>query len=109
MAKYLDNTGLAHLIDKIKDGTLKAGKAGTADVALAVDVANLTGGIIDWSHLPKGAIEQMVVVSSEAARLALTYEDVQNGDTVHVQDTTSTPNVDKMYYVVDDTKLAKDG
>lgn len=91
MAKYLNETGLAHLIDKIKDGTLKAG---------AVDASGIDG-IIPIEKLPKGAIERMYIAATDAARLALTKEDVQNGDTVKVTAT------GKMYFIVDDTKLAQ--
>lgn len=98
MAKYLDNNGLAHLIDKIKDGTLKAGAAAHADSASSVPASGVTG-VLPMSAIPKGAVEQLVIVANEAARLALTTDQVQNGDTVKQEDNK------KMYYVVDDTKL----
>jgi hypothetical protein len=54
MAKYLDKTGLAHLIDKIKDGTLKAGAAAAADSASTVPASGVTG-VLPMSAIPKGA------------------------------------------------------
>ena len=51
------------------------------------------------ANIPQGAQVRMVVVADEAARLALTSESVQNGDTVKQADT----NI--MYYVKDETKL----
>lgn len=98
MAKYLDEQGLGHLISKIKSGTLKAGKAGTADVAQKVS-ASAIEGIIPMENLPKGAVEELYVVASEEARLGLSKTQVQNGDTVKVTATS------KMYFVVDESKL----
>ena len=77
---------------------------GSSDIAIpvtSVDASKLTGKI-DISLLPHGALERLVPVKDEAARKALTITDVQNGDTVKVQDT------GLMYFVVDDTKLGTD-
>ena len=98
MAKYLDEQGVAHLISKIKSGTLKAGKAGTADVANKVS-ASAIEGIIPMGNLPKGAVEELYVVASDEVRLGLSKTQVQNGDTVKVTATS------KMYFVVDESKL----
>jgi ribosomal 50S subunit-recycling heat shock protein len=64
----------------------------------SVDVAYLSG-TISIDNLPAGALERVVVVADEAARLALTTDDVQNGDTVKQNDTGT------MYFVKDQTKL----
>ena len=74
---------------------------GSKDVS--INVTSLDGtkitGIIPLSSIPKGAQERLVPVANDTARLALTSEEVQNGDVVKVQDTGI------MYYIVDDTKL----
>ena len=64
----------------------------------SLDASKLTG-TISIDRLPHGALERLVVVSTEADRLALTTTQVQKGDTVKVTAT------EKMYFVVDDTKL----
>ena len=74
---------------------------GSDDIELAVtsiDGSKITG-IIPLSSIPKGAQERFVAVANDAARLALTTDDVQNGDVVKVEDG------GVMYYIVDDTKL----
>lgn len=77
----------------------------TTDIAqLKTDVKNidaswLTTGVISIDRLPHGALERCVVVADDTARLALTTEKVQTGDTVKVTQT------GKMYFVVDDQKL----
>ena len=74
---------------------------GSDNIELAVtsiDGTKITG-VIPLSSIPKGAQERFVPVANDAARLALTTEDVQNGDVVKVEDGGI------MYYIVDDTKL----
>ena len=56
-------------------------------------------GVIPIDLIPKGALERCVVVADEAAKLALTAEEVQLGDTVKVTAT------NKMYFVKDADKL----
>ncbi len=90
--QILDVHGLNLIIQKLKDGTLVVGKAGSVD-------ATQLSGTIPIDKLPKAALERIVIVESEAARLALTQDDVQNGDSVKVTQS------GKMYAVVDDTKL----
>ena len=63
-----------------------------------IDASRLEG-TIPVETLPPAALERVTVVKDDAARLALTKEKVQNGDTVKVSDTK------KMYFVNDDTKL----
>ena len=64
----------------------------------SLDASKLTG-TIDIARLPSGALERLMVVTTDAERLALTISQVQKGDTVKV---TSSGYI---YYVVDDTKL----
>ena len=78
---------------------------GSDDIELAVtsvDGSKITG-VIPLSSIPKGAQERFVPVADDAARLALTTEDVQNGDVVKVEDSGI------MYYIADDAKLGTEG
>ncbi len=90
--QVLDVTGFDLFVSKLKDGTLMVGKAGSVDAAQI-------NGTIPLNKIPAAALERVMVVASDSARLALTSEDVQNGDTVKVTAT------GMMYFVSDDTKL----
>ncbi len=90
--QVLDASGLNQLVKSIKDGTLPAGKA------KSVDAANIEG-VLPLNKVPAAALERLFPVADDDARLALTVDDVQNGDTVKVEAT------GKMYFVKDDTKL----
>ena len=74
---------------------------GTISVAplTSLDASKITSGTIDIARLPKSALERLVVVEDDIARLALTTATVQVGDTVKVIST------GKMYLIKDDTKL----
>lgn len=76
----------------------KAHTHGNADIT-GLDASKLTG-TIDIARLPHGALERCKIVTDDTARFKLTTVDVQTGDTVKVTAT------DKMYFVVDDTKLS---
>jgi putative tail fiber-related protein len=67
-----------------------------------IDAAWITKGTISIDRLPHGALERCAVVATEEARLALTTDQVQTGDTVKVTET------GKMYFVVDDSKLSEE-
>lgn len=56
-------------------------------------------GLLPLSSIPKAALDNMITVSADDDRFALTSDQVQTGDSVYVSDT------DKMYLVIDDTKL----
>lgn len=56
-------------------------------------------GTIDIARLPHGALERCVIVADDIARFALTTAKIQLGDTVKVNKT------QKMYFVIDDSKL----
>lgn len=61
-------------------------------------------GMLPLSIIPPAVIERIVPVRDDAARYVLTTDDAQNGDTVFVIST------EKMYLVIDDTKLdSEDG
>lgn len=104
---FLDSSGLALYTQLLKDGTLKVGRAQDASysqdasVAFFAEHSSATGilGIIPLGNLPHGALERIVKVENKAARLALTSEQVQLGDTVQELDTKL------MYIVVDESKL----
>lgn len=64
----------------------------------SLDASKLTG-TISIDRLPHGALERLIIVATDTDRLALTTSQIQKGDTVKVTAT------QKMYYVVDDTKL----
>ena len=82
----------------ITDAAAKSHKHGNEDIT-DVDASKITSGTIDIARLPKGALERCVIVTDDAARFALTTDSVQIGDTVKVTAT------NKMYFVIDDTKL----
>lgn len=93
--QVLDAHGLDLFVGKLKDGSLVVGKANS------VDSANISG-MIPLNKIPAAALERVVIVADNDALLGLTSDDVQNGDTVKVND------VGKMYFVSDDTKLGTD-
>ncbi len=77
-------------------------KHSDADIT-GISASKITG-TIDIANLPKGALERLVPVKDDTARLALTTDDVQLGDTIKVEST------GLMYYVVDENKLnSEDG
>lgn len=90
--QVLDAHGLQLLVTKLKDGTLIVGKANS------IDAANING-TIPLNKIPAAALERIIIVADDEARLALTAEQVQNGDSVKVTAT------GLMFAVVDDTKL----
>lgn len=59
-------------------------------------------GTIDIARLPHGALERCVIVADDTARFALTTAKIQLGDTVKVNKT------QKMYFVIDDSKLSSE-
>ena len=64
-----------------------------------ITASMIKSGIIDPARIPQAVFERLTVVEDEAGMLALTIDDVQNGDTVKTDDT------DIMYFVKDQTKL----
>ena len=82
----------------ITDAANKSHQHENGDI-LSVDASKITTGTIDIARLPVGALERCVVVTTDEARFALTESSIQIGDTVKVTET------NKMYFVVDDSKL----
>lgn len=72
---------------------------GNEDIT-SLDASKITSGTISIDRLPQGALERLIVVTDDTARFKLTSATVQKGDTVKVTST------EKMYYVVDETKLS---
>ncbi len=90
--------------DRLDSGLAKkAEKAHThnSEDIISLDASKLTG-MIDLARLPHGALERLYPVDNDEARFALTINEVQNGDTVKVNDTKM------LYIVVDDTKLSSE-
>lgn len=75
---------------------------GNADIT-GLDASKVTSGVLDLARIPQGALERLVIVSNQAAMLALTSADVQTGDTVQCADTSI------MYRVIDETALGTMG
>lgn len=69
-------------------------KAVNVSVPSTFDASAITSGTFDISRIPQAALERLVHVQNQAARYALTPEDVQLGDTVMQDDT------EMMYIVV---------
>lgn len=84
----------------ITDAASKSHTHVSADIT-SLDASKLTG-TISLDRLPQGALERLVVVADDTARLALTTSSVQKGDTVKVTST------GLLYFVVDDTKLSSE-
>ena len=88
---------------KIANGRITLG--GNAITPLTADSqlnATKIVGVIGLENIPKAALERLKRVADDAARFALTIDDVQNGDTVKVLAT------EKIYAIIDDTKLSSE-
>lgn len=78
-------------------------KVDSTKVGVANGVASLdSNGKLPTTQLPEQAIDRLVKVANDAARFALTADDVQIGDSVKVLET------EKLYIVVDVTKLSSE-
>jgi len=88
--------------DWVEISVTTIGAIPTTEKGQALGVATLDAdGYVQLSQMNPSVIERVIVVADEAARYALTIEDVQNGDVVNQQ----TPLPETMWYVVDDTNL----
>lgn len=70
----------------------------SADIT-SLEASKITG-TINIENLPQGSLERCVLVQNDTERFSLTTDTVQKGDTVKVVSS------DKMYFVIDDTKLS---
>lgn len=106
-----DVTGNAGTADKLKSpitvsvsgavtgsATGVDGSSNVNIVATKIDATKIDG-VIPIENIPQAALERLIPVADDAARLKLTVNDAQNGDVVKVTST------GLMYYVVDQTKL----
>ena len=82
----------------ITDAAVKSHTHSISQITDNIPASKITG-VLSLDNIPKSAVERVVPVTDDAARLKLTNADVQNGDVVKVTST------GKMYFVVDDTKL----
>lgn len=73
---------------------LKSGEAITSIAASKVT------GVLSIDNIPASALERVVTVANDTARLALTTASIQTGDVCKVTDT------NKMYFVVNDSQLS---
>lgn len=96
--KFLDASGLNQYTRALKNGELIVHDASIAFYANYADAEGLIG-MIPLKNIPKSALDHLVKVTDKAARLALTIDNVQLGDTVQELDTKL------MYLVVDESKL----
>lgn len=74
---------------------------GTGNVSIVIPTVDATAvtGVLPLSSIPAAATERIITVANQAARFALTANQVQLGDTVYQSDTKI------MYMVIDQTKL----
>ena len=70
-----------------------------SDIPNTFDASAIVSGTVSIDRLPKGALERVVVVENDEARMDLTENDIQLGDTVKVSGT------GQMYFVKDASKL----
>lgn len=78
------------------------------DGNVEIDASKIVSGIIDMARLPKGAKDHIVKVQNIDEMLALTIDDIQNGDRVAVKHAGLEPGVPDawdVYEVEDETKL----
>lgn len=110
MQRFLDASGLNRYTQALKNGQLIAGRAvdsskadyaKDASTAFYASHASATGliGVIPLANIPQGAIENLIKVANQAAMLALSSNDVQNGDSVLTIDN------NRMYIVTDEAQL----
>lgn len=74
---------------------------GTGNVSIVIPTVDATAvtGVLPLASIPAAATERIITVANQAARFALTANQVQLGDTVYQSDTKI------MYMVIDQTKL----
>ncbi len=72
---------------------------GAAPAVHGHDASEINSGVLDIARIPAAAVERLVIVADEAARFALTTEQVQKGDVV------KQASDELVFYVVDDTQL----
>lgn len=110
---YATATGLQGVIDAIgdeeTDGTIRKDIKTLQDEMKNQDASWLKTGTISLARLPKAAISELHIITSEDDLANLTTEQVQLGDTVKIADELNEDGTIKvaggMFYVADETKL----
>ena len=101
---HVDASHVTGTLDPARIPNLDAGKVTSGTFASAripgLDASKITSGTIAIARLPKAALDTLVKVADDTALYKLTKDKVQTGDSVYVTST------NKMYLVVDDTKLS---
>ena len=90
------------VLKSLVDGKAASSHTHTASQITDNIPASKITGVLSLSNIPAGALERLVPVTDDTARLKLTTSQVQNGDVVKVNST------GKMYFVKDDTKLTSE-
>ena len=85
----------------ITDAAKSGHKHTISDITDSIPASKISG-VLSLENIPKGALERLVPVTDDTARLKLTTNEVQNGDVVKVNST------GKMYFVKDETKLTSE-
>lgn len=97
-------------LDKLLGSLAPKDHTHSADQIMSVN-ASAIQGVIKLENLPSGALDRLVTVNTKEDRLALTIDDVQNGDSVKqlYKDPDDPNSVDEqLYLVVNDTLLGSD-
>ncbi|MCM1230257.1 MAG: hypothetical protein NC489_08990 [Ruminococcus flavefaciens] len=110
---YASADGLKAVNDAIgdteTDGTIRKDIKTLQDEMKNQDASWIKSGIISLARLPKAAISELHIITSEDDLANLTTEQVQLGDTVKIADVLNEDGSVKvaggMFYVADETKL----
>lgn len=97
-ASKIDGVLTADTIPDLDASKITSGTIADARIP-GLDASKITSGTIALDRLPKAALDTLVKVTDDDAMYKLTTNEVQNGDSVYVTST------EKMYLVVNDTKL----
>lgn len=97
----LDSGGKLTSGQRVTDAHAASHGSGQSD-AVSLNASQISAGVLDIARIPPTAIERLYDVANDAARFALTSAEVQNGDTVRVNDTSP----GRLFMVVDDTQLS---
>lgn len=87
----IGESGVSGILKDIED--LKSG-----DTISSIDATKIKG-VLDIDNIPPAAVERLYIASTEADLATLTTEQVQNGDTVKINDS------GLMFFVKDESKL----
>ncbi len=100
--KTISDTLTAFINQKAAAGGL-ASLDSSGKLVQGFDASNIVSGVVPSWAIPDDAKERTVSVATEAAMLALTIDDVQDGDVVYVVQ--SSTGTSAWYHVIDSTQL----